>query len=888
MNKAKIIFILLIFISFKNIKCLPFKNSEKIIISLTSDLNNIYNTEQVINSIIEQNINHDFYEILLILSFNENQNFSMLPKTIRLLMQSKKIRILLVKESLTEQKRTLITMKKYPNNPILIINNICKLPFGWLEMFIKDHIRYPNDAITASIQYCFDKNFQVSELKEGFDGNKFGIFNHVSEIIFNFGIINIDLGGILYPKNFFKNVLFYDHNLFLKSTMNSEDFWQSAFIIMENKILRQSSKIFDFTNYLLEGFNYQEYNSNKKKILEKSKILLLAQFHNFNDDIKKRQSKIIVSFASYPERFIYLPDLMKFIKNQSFPINKIVLSFYKEHKKFYNLNISDINIIYAEKNLKPHLKYYYTMQLFRDYAIITLDDDLGYSYDTFESLFNAYVENPNIINGRRAHLMTFKKSGELKPYMCWIFQYRNINKSDFNLTLTNGAGSIFPPDILNINEEFLPIINETITCDDLTLKHFAVKKGIPHKWIINNNIMGIPRRLPNSKSVPLFNINSKKNNDICINKLNIIINNIILKNLCVPYRNLTTGNTIYLYDIHNKIAIYSKFSFDIFAYSYCPINNNLKFKIFFNNTTAQCFIKKYKNIYLDNNIKIASCEMDKFNQDLDYFFPKAYSNENIKIKIFNYRKYLTIIFNNFICNELNNCFLEVLLYENISFSQYPLKIENKYYLCNLFDKIDYSYVIFPIIIRFKCSYLNSSNDIILRDKNIISGLPSKIKILNKSLENEIRLYKFVINRMSLDKENKNLILNGKFEGDLKNDFYYILLNLIYPNITLNCSLTAYSKYVQSTIFCEVNNITIKEDEILIENQIVTLINNQSNLLLINEETMIKIKFNKINKMKNQRSIIHENRNQLKIIYLQIYILLIIIIIKVKFFCLKIY
>jgi hypothetical protein len=228
---------------------------------------------------------------------------------------------------------------------------------------------------------------KVSELKEGFEGNKFGIFNHVSEIIFNFGIINIDLGGILYPKNFFKNVLFYDHNLFLKSTMNSEDFWQSAFIIMENRILRQSSKIFDFTNYLLEGFNYQEYNSNKKKILARSKILLLAQFQNFNDDIKKRQSKIIVSFASYPERFIYLPDLMKFIKNQSFPINKIVLSFYKEHKKFYNLNISDINIIYAEKNLKPHLKYYFTMQLFRDYAIITLDDDLGYSYDTFESLF---------------------------------------------------------------------------------------------------------------------------------------------------------------------------------------------------------------------------------------------------------------------------------------------------------------------------------------------------------------------------------------------------------------------------------------------------------------------------------------------------------------------
>ena len=103
---------------------------------------------------------------------------------------------------------------------------------------------------------------------------------------------------------------------------------------------------------------------------------------------------------------------MNFIKNQNLPINKIIFSFYKRHKKYYNLNISDVNIIYNEENLKPHLKYFYTMQLYREYAIITLDDDLGYSYDTFESLFNAYVENPNIINGRRAHLMTFNNNGE--------------------------------------------------------------------------------------------------------------------------------------------------------------------------------------------------------------------------------------------------------------------------------------------------------------------------------------------------------------------------------------------------------------------------------------------------------------------------------------------
>ena len=82
-------------------------------------------------------------------------------------------------------------------------------------MFIKDHIKYPNDAIIASKQYSFEKNIKIVEFKEGFKGNKFGIFNQVPEMIFNFGLINIDLEGILYPKNFFNNSRFFDNELYL-------------------------------------------------------------------------------------------------------------------------------------------------------------------------------------------------------------------------------------------------------------------------------------------------------------------------------------------------------------------------------------------------------------------------------------------------------------------------------------------------------------------------------------------------------------------------------------------------------------------------------------------------------------------------------------------------
>ena len=156
----------------------------------------------VINSIIEQNINTDLYEILLILSEMEFKNFDSFEK-LKLLKKMKNIKILFIKENIDNLKRTLITMEKYKNNTLIIINNNCLLPEGWLKMFMDDHFKYPNDAIAATIQYFYNKNGNIKEFSEGFKGKNFGLFNHVTEMIFNFAIFNIELGGILYPKNFF-------------------------------------------------------------------------------------------------------------------------------------------------------------------------------------------------------------------------------------------------------------------------------------------------------------------------------------------------------------------------------------------------------------------------------------------------------------------------------------------------------------------------------------------------------------------------------------------------------------------------------------------------------------------------------------------------------------
>ena len=860
---------------------ISFSQDDKIIISLTSDFNDIQNTKYVINSIIEQNVEKQYYDILLILSSNEFKNINFLPKEIKLLHSKKRIKILFIKDDLSSQSLTLIAMKEYKNNPILIINNKCLLPKGWLKMFINDHQSYPSDAIAASLQYYFGKEGEIKEFSEGFKGKNFGTFNHVSRMIFNFALINKDLGGILYPKNFFHNISYYNQDLLFKAANNSEDFWQSAFIIMEDKVLRQSSKIFDYTKYLLKNINNNFYNINNKDIYENIKNSFCLSFPNLKDFIQKRQNKIIVSFTSYPKRFVFLPDLMNFIRDQNYHINKIKIFLYKEDMKYYNLNISDLELISVDKDLKPHKKYFYSMKLYRDYAIITIDDDLGYAKDTFESLFNAYIENPNIVSGRRGHLMTYKNNGESRRYTKWVFEQRSVKEPDFDLSLTNGAGTIFPPDILNINDDILPIIYETITCDDLTLKYFSVIRGIPHKWIINNNVIGVSRRLPKSGSRPLFAINNI-NNDMCINKLNIKINNTIIKDLCINYRNIPTGNSIYLFNIFNEYWQNNKLFFDVYAYSYCPIDLNLTFNIIFENHVAHCFFNKSKNLIDHNIIKenysfIASCYSDDMAQDLDfYYFPIAIS-ENILINIYHYKKYLTSIFKSFTCKEINNCLLDIIILEKLSIKSFDIMLNDKNYLCNIdeyFSFIEIGH--FPSIKKFKCSPQEIIHN---RNKQFISGIPKMINTTNTTNNNKIP-NQFIISRVVNEKNEKqnNIIIIGHLVNNLFGDLEHLSISFLYPNLNLDCNLKSYSKYVQSKIYC--NNYVEIQNEILIENQIVHSTINNEELILINQETFIRLSFNDANYLD---FVFYKSKEKRNFAILKLYIFLLVLIFAVKSF-----
>ena len=753
------------------------KVNDKLIISLSSNPKNINNIENVVNSILEQNVDHSLYKIILILSKLDFNNNNEIPTNIKLLEQSHKLRILLINNNLNSQSRLIFAIKKYPNNPILLISDNIIFPYGWLEMFINDHKRYPNDAISASIQYYFGKNLEIKEFIEGFKGEKFGIFNQAYDMIFNFALINTNLGGTLYPKNFFKNNSFFDLNLFLNISYDSDEFWQSCFIMIENKTLRQSSKIYDYTKHMI---NESNNSIDKKILLEKIKKSFFNYFPEFKTIVFKRQHKIIVSFTSYPKRYHLLHKLIECLKRQTLFINEIILFLTEEDNKSYNLNISEFKIITVKENLRPHLKYFYAMQLFRDYAIINIDDDIKYSPDTFETLYNNYLDYPNIIVGRRSHYFKYRINGELKIYNKWIYEQKKITEPDFNTFLTGVGSILYPPDILNINENFKYLVNELITTDDVVLKYFSIRKGITSKWIKNNELLGEGFIINAEQGNPLYKINGV-NNDINIKKINLEINHTVVNDLCISYRNINSGITIYLFNINNITILNGQTLFNIYVYSYCFVDKSMKFDINFGNLTSKCNFEYSNDLninkYICNNL-IATCSINESNINFeDYYFPKAHSDIGINIKISNYRKNLKIIFKDFYCIESNNCILKAFFYKNlIKNYEIELKINNGVYICKNKKEIIYANNgnFFPIE-----ENLNCEKNLKKENKRIyISGIPNKFWA---SEGNSYVTNLFIIMRIIIDDETPNqIIIIGRFINNLQYDLNSISINILYP------------------------------------------------------------------------------------------------------------
>ena len=183
-----------------------------------------------------------------------------------------------------------------------------------------------------------------------------------------------------------------------------------------------------------------------------------------------------------------------------------------------------MELIVTDIDLKSHKKYFYVMKKYKDYAIITIDDDIIYTNDLIETLYNSYLKYPNCIHARRVHKIMLENNKVL-PYNKWLKQYTFELNPSFHLFPTTGGGTLFPPNILNISDENIDEIYKCITADDIYLKYLSRKRNIKIVWVPNKFVTGLKQLKDNKtqkKALYKINIEDKNLNDECLDIFPVI------------------------------------------------------------------------------------------------------------------------------------------------------------------------------------------------------------------------------------------------------------------------------------------------------------------------------------------------------------------------------
>ena len=241
-----------------------------------------------------------------------------------------------------------------------------------------------------------------------------------------------------------------------------------------------------FDRRIGEFFSFNKVTKEKQDIINRT-IKLIDKVNN----------KVVVSLTSFGDRLYndaYIA--IQSILNQTVKPNKICLTLFNEDLKYVPETIQKlidngtVELIVANKNLKPHLKYFYAMQKYRDCIVITIDDDHIYEATMIEKLLETHKKHPTCVVARRVHLIKRYGNGELLPYKQWEFEYSKQVLPGQNLFATGVGGVLYPADILELSDKNLDDIYKCINADDIYLKWLEVKKHINTVWSPNTSFCG--------------------------------------------------------------------------------------------------------------------------------------------------------------------------------------------------------------------------------------------------------------------------------------------------------------------------------------------------------------------------------------------------------------
>lgn len=212
----------------------------------------------------------------------------------------------------------------------------------------------------------------------------------------------------------------------------------------------------------------------------------LTQRFNYKNGVDLSH-EIIVSLTTFPDRISTVWITIATMMNQTYKPKRIILWLAREQfpngesrfpEQLLRLKKRGLEIRFCE-DLKPHKKYYFTMQENPDDYVVTVDDDVLYPEDHLEQLWKTHLKNPDVICCQYAHKITYDKDGKIAAYENWKSCFGDSTEPTMQILPVGCGGVLYPPHTLD-NRLFDAKAIQMLCpmMDDLWLKSMAVLKGV--------------------------------------------------------------------------------------------------------------------------------------------------------------------------------------------------------------------------------------------------------------------------------------------------------------------------------------------------------------------------------------------------------------------------
>lgn len=268
-------------------------------------------------------------------------------------------------------------------------------------------------------------------------------------------------------------------------------------------------------------------------------IKYLQQLLGFYPQPLSGDNHIIVSLTSFPLRIGKVWMVVDSMFYQQMPPDKVCLYLAKEEfpggkaslpKRLLNYEKLGLEIKFVDVNLKPHNKYYFALQEFKDSYVITIDDDMYYHNNLIINLWETHLKNPDCVCANRMDVITFDENVNFMPYEKWKTTYHETKPSLLNVAL-GYEGILYPTKLFENADDMFNV--DLITrlspkADDLWLKALQLYYGIP---VANGKYFCFTINLPGTQGVSLMasNCGAQALNDV---QWKALVEYFNLKTLC--------------------------------------------------------------------------------------------------------------------------------------------------------------------------------------------------------------------------------------------------------------------------------------------------------------------------------------------------------------------